>query len=140
MSAPAEAIDATPVPLRRPAGAAVTHAERDFRWPLRRRWRVIDEALDGKRRPDPLHDDARDFDDAIALRQASLDQVADGDRRRRFGRLAVDRDMSGSTGIGGVGAGLGQAHRPQPLIDARALGWWSEPEEVPGAVRAIPRV
>ena len=49
--------------------------------------------------------------------QSRLDAIADLERCRRLGRLAVDLDVAAPARGRGVAARLGEPHRPQPLIN-----------------------
>lgn len=77
---------------------------------------MVDKAVDRDRSPDTFGDDLGDVDDALALAETGFDPVANFDRGGRFGGLAIDLHVARPTCRCCVGAGFGQANRPQPLI------------------------
>ena len=82
------------------------------------RWAVIVVALGGDGGTDALGDDVGDVDDSFALVDPCFHVIAHLHGRRRFRRLAVDSHVATPTGRGGIGAGLGDPHGVQPLVDA----------------------
>ena len=81
---------------------------------------MVEIALHGDRRTDALDDHPGHLDDPLTITEPGLDGVADDDRGRRLRHLPVDLDVSGPACACGISAGLGQADRPQPLVDPGA--------------------
>ena len=84
---------------------------------------MIDIALDGNRGADPFDDDPLDIDDAATLTEAGVDPIAAHHGRGRLRRAAVDVDVSAPARPCRLGAGPGEAHRPEPLVETgRGVG------------------
>ena len=82
---------------------------------------MVDEALGGDRCTDPLVDELRHFDDAVALREPRFNPVTHMELRRCLCMHTVDLDVSAPACIGGGGARLAEPHRPQPPVDPGRL-------------------
>src|SRR5207249_3505949 len=112
----AQPLHLAPVALGGAARPAVAQPDRHGVLARRRRRAVVDEALRGHRRPDPLAHDARDHHDPVAPRMAQPHLVTGPHRLRGFDALSVDPDVPRAAGRGRHGARLGQPHGPDPAV------------------------
>jgi len=117
----AELVELAPIPLRRPAGAGISEERLEKCFALRRRWAVVDEAIGSDRRTDSLFDDPGDLDIALESVDTCCDAISDPHRVGGLCLAAIDFDVSAVAGVGGVGASLEQADRPQPFVHAGRL-------------------
>ena len=117
----AELVELAAVPLRRPACTGISEERLDKRFSLWRRRAVVDEAIGGDRRTDSLFDDPGDLDIALESVDACRDAISDPHGVGGLCLAAIDFDVSAMAGIGGVGASLEQADRPQPFVHAGRL-------------------
>lgn len=112
---PLQAVELAALTLGRAAGAALAN---EHPWLPLDHWdrrAVVDQALRRDCCADPLIDDDRHLDGALALDER-LDTVADLHRRRRFGRGPVHANMTAPARGGRVRTGLIDADRPQPDV------------------------
>ena len=117
---PLRSVDLTTISLRWAAGTSVTHGEESLDGVVScgREWAVIVEALGGGCGIDAFGDEFGDVDDSLELVDSRVHLIANSHRRGRLRRSAVDSHVSAGTGRGGAGAGLGDPHSVQPLVDA----------------------
>ncbi len=120
--AAAQPVDLATIALGRAATASIPDGEqRPDVVALRRRSAVVVEALCSDRCADAFGDHPRHHDHPLAPVDQRLDAVADADRCRRLGGLAVHPHVSTPAGSGGVGARPRDPDGVQPLIDAGGL-------------------
>jgi len=79
---------------------------------------VIDEAVGGNLRPDPLVDWLNDLDHALPLSEVCLHVVTRPYRRCRLGGATIDLDVAASARRRRDRSRLAQPYGPQPLVDA----------------------
>lgn len=117
----AELVELAAIPLRRPAGTGISEERLDKRFALGRRWAVVDKAIGGDRGTNSLFDDPGDLDIALESVDTGRDAISDPHGVGGLCLAAIDFDVSAVAGIGGVGASLEQADRPQPFVHAGRL-------------------
>lgn len=71
---------------------------------------------------DAFLDESLDFEGAHEVVFVDLNGVADPDGAGCFGVLTGDHDLVEAAGFCGLGAGLIDAHGPEPYIDANGVG------------------
>ena len=71
---------------------------------------------------DPRLDRPHDLDDALAIGDEGLHPIAGANLRRRLRRRPVHEDVAALAQPRRERAGLHEAHRAQPAVDARLVG------------------
>ena len=87
-----------------------------------RRRAVVQVARRSDRCADTRLDRVHDLYDTVTIGDQRLDPVAGANLRRRLGRRPIHADVTALTESGRKRAGLHQAHRTKPAIDARLGG------------------
>lgn len=118
VGSPAQALELAPEPLARPALAPDSHHPRSYLGDDRRRAVVlIARRSDGC--SDTRLDRVHDLHDTVTISDQRLDPVAGANLRRRLGRRPIHADVTALAQSRRKRAGLHQAHRTEPAIDAR---------------------
>ena len=121
-SAVAESVDLAAIAFGGATGATVTDGEGGLELVAFGRGRALVEvALDGDRRTDPLGDQALHDDDPLPAPDQRLDPVPDRDSGRRLDRLAVHGDVPAPNGFRCVTSGLREPDGVKPLVDTNGF-------------------
>ena len=118
---PAQALELAPEPLARPALTPDSHDPRSHLGDDGRR-AVVLIACRGDGCPDTQLDRVHDLHDTLPIGDQGLDPVAGANLRRRLGRRPIHADVTALAQSRRKRAGLYQAHRTKPAIDARLGG------------------
>ena len=120
VGSPAQALELAPETLARPALAAHRHGPLpDLRHDGRA---VVHVAGRGDGGPHTRLDRQHDLDAAPAIGDERLDPIARANLRRRLCPRSIHKDVAALAQPGRERAGLHEAHRAQPAIDARVGG------------------
>ena len=115
---PAQALDPASIPLRGPAGSAISD---DRRWALlawRRNRSAVLVVEHCERRARPLLDESDDDDDPLCRNRAGSHRVAESHRVGWLRTRPVDPDVTGLAGRRSGRPCRVEANRPQPGVDA----------------------
>jgi hypothetical protein len=117
---PTQALEFAPETIAGSALPADAHHPRLGRRHDRRA--VVNVAGRGGGGPDPRLDRPNDLDDALAIRDEGLHPIARANLGRRLRRQPVHEDVTALAQLRRERAGLHEAHRAQPAVDARLVG------------------
>jgi hypothetical protein len=117
VGSPAQALELAPKTLAGPALAPDSHDPRsDF--PHGRRRAAVHVARCGDGSSNTRLDRPHDLHTTLAIRDPRLHPIACANPRRRLGRRSIDTDVTALAQSRRKRAGLHEAHRAQPAIDA----------------------